>query len=100
MYNPGDIHCLLCTEKKHDYQPHSLQCKAIRRKLSSVEVVRGQILYMDVYVDHINQMEVTAVFSKLIDIKKTMSENCPPTLMDPKTSYILHSCTVNYSSGK
>ena len=90
MYNAGDLHCLLCTEKKPDDQPHSLQCKAIRRKLSSVEVVRGQILYMDDYEDHLKQTKVTAVFS----------ENCPPTLMDPKTSYILHNCTVNYSSGK
>ena len=87
---------------------HTLQCKAINRNLNSDEVARGKISYLDIFEDHIKQKEVTELFSKLLNIKKTMTENSLPTIMDPstlsdlvlKTSYNLHGCTVNYSSGK
>ena len=103
MFNAGDLLCLLCTEKKTDDQPHTLQCKAINRNLNSDEVARGKISYLDIFEDHIKQKEVTALFSKLLNIKKTVTENSQPTIMVPSSlsvCYNLHDCTVNYSSGK
>ena len=85
-----------------------LSLQSNRQKQNSDDVARGKISYMDIYEDHLKQKEVTALFSKLLNIKKTMTEKSQPTILDPstssdlvlKTSYNLHDCTVNYSSGK
>ena len=108
MYSENGILCVLCTENKSDDQPHLLQCKAIARNLNSDEVARGQISYMDIYGDHNKQKAATALLSKLVNIKKTMTENSQPSALDPSTlsdlvlkfSYDLHDCIVDYSSGK
>ena len=63
---------------------------------------------MDIYGDHNKQKAATALLSKLVNIKKTITENSQPSALDPSTlsdlvlkfSYDLHDCIVDYSSGK
>ena len=93
---------------KRDDQPHVLQCDALNSKLESNDVATGKISYEDIYDNHIKQKEVTTLFSKLLSIKKVMTEDYDTNKMDPstlsfevlKTSYSLQPCIVNYSSGK
>ena len=71
----------------------------------------GEISYMDIFGDHKKQKAATALLSKLVNIKKTMTENSQPSAMDPSTlsdqsdlvlkfSYDIHDNIVDYSSGK
>ena len=63
---------------------------------------------MDIYGDQYKQKAVTALFSKLVDIKRRLTEDSQPPALDPNTlsdlvlkfSYDLHDCIVDYSSGK
>ena len=108
MYSAEDLLCMLCTEKETDDQPHILSCKALSKNLNSDEVTRSKISYLDIFEDHIKQKEVTTLISNLLNIKKTMTQNSQQTTIDPsilsnlmlKTSYNLHDCIDDYSSGK
>ena len=70
------------------------QCKAISRNLNSDEVARGKISYMDIYEDHLKQKEVTSLFSKLLNIKKTMTENVKMCVFH--TTIALYNFLTNY----
>ena len=102
-YNPEQLLCNFCTEMKRDDQPHILHCKGLKNRLKSNELVQENIQYSDIFKNPSKQKNITSLFSKLLDIKKTlMIETDPSTLQCQvlETSYTLQTCIVSYSSGK
>ena len=60
------------------------------------------MVYEDILGDHLKQKIIISLFTKLLDIRKTIEEeNSDPSNLDGllKTSYNVHDCIVNYSSG-
>jgi hypothetical protein len=64
----------------------------------------GQVNYDDIFGDVHKQKVVVNLFTRLLDIRKTMTQQDTPdpSISDQmlKNSYNLHHCIVNSSSGK
>ena len=102
-YNNDDLLCNFCKEEQDDQQ-HILQCKTLNSKLSSEEIAPGLVKYEDIYGDHLKQKVIVTIFSKLLDIRKTMAEDSQQNTSDPsisaemlEISYNLQPCIVNFS---
>ena len=99
------IKCKFCKEEEDDQQ-HILQCKTLNSKLSSEELAPELVKYEDIYGDHLKQKVIVNIFTKLLDIRKTMAEDSQQNTSDPsisaemlEISYNLQPCIVNFSSG-
>ena len=76
-------------------------------QLAGEELVSGEVKYKDLFGDVYKQKVVVTLFTKLLDIRKTMAQNSQQETPDPsisdkmlKNSYNLHHSIVNSSSGK
>ena len=62
----------------------------------------NQMVYEDIFGDHLKLKKIISPFTKVLDIRKTIQEeNTDPSNLDGMlmTSYNLHDCILNYSSG-
>jgi hypothetical protein len=79
------IKCKFCKEEQ-DEQQHILQCKTLNSKLRSEELAPGLVKYEDIYGDHLKQKVIVTIFTKLLDIMKTMAEDSQQNTSDPSIS--------------
>ena len=105
-YHNEDLQCSICHEEQDD-QPHILRCKVLHAQLAGEELVSGEVKYEDIFGDVYKQKVVVTLFTKLLDIRKTMAQNSQQETPDPsisdqmlKNSYNLNHSIVNSSSGK
>ena len=102
-YTNDALQCSLCREEQDDQQ-HILRCKVLNAQLDGEEVMSGQVNYDDIFGDVHKQKVVVNLFTRLLDIRKTMTQQDTPdpSISDQmlKNSYNLQHCFVNSSSGK
>ena len=98
-YLNQSILCPLC-EKHIDDQKQMLNCEEISKRLQLNEVVDGSVLYEDIFEDVAKQKVITSLFTKIIEIRKTLLNENLSTPAVLETSNDLQHCIDNMSSGK
>ena len=105
-YGNDDLLCDLCEEQEEDDQKHILYCKTLNSFFNSEEVTKYSVKYNDVFGDHHRQKVVVTIFEKLLNIRKTLTEEKLGNKTNPSTPlrmlkncYNVQPSIVNFSFG-
>ena len=69
-----DLDCPLCSDGCQDDQPHILQCKKLRMMMKSEDLANSNVRYDNIFGNLLQQKEVTVMFAKLLQIRKTLTK--------------------------
>ena len=106
-YKEEDILCPFCRIGE-DSQQHMLVCKEITARIQSKNICSSQIVYEDIFKDHLKQKGATVLFHQILEIRKQLQEAdnqlnqlgpCTTSEVQSNSSDLL-SCIDDYSSGK
>ena len=77
MNRENNMLCPLCKQHE-DNQKHIIECKYIRKNITSKEVSYRNITYEDIYSDNIqNKKSITALFDVCLKVREKLVENLP-----------------------
>ena len=103
-YSKDNLLCQICA-KSEETQIHIFECEILKNKLKSEEILKDKAEYNDLFKDARRQKVIVTIFTKLLDIRKTIlhqQQSRNPSISDEmlRNRFNLQNCIVNDSFGK